>query len=394
MAAIEIGEFDMKSHKNERGTGIGVLSQIGGRAEFQPFVNLIEIAKGLSAIPAVIEISKDSRSLCSEKDTGLIVRNVVHESSPSPVRRALNYFKTQLISAYHIVSLSNKVNLWVFYMGDAMVLPTIAGRLTGKKVLLLLCGYTEMEIDFRNSPIEKIGKILKRLNLTLSNFIVVYSSGLERRWRLEKWRRKVVIGHEHFLDFDEFRIRKEYNQRDSLIGYVGRLSREKGILNFIHAIPSLSSHFHDLRFLIAGEGPLREDVERYLKEEDLEDRVRMVGWIEHEDLPRYLNDLRLVVIPSYTEGLPNVMLEAMACGTPVLATDVGAIPDVIKEGETGFILPDNSPESISERIMDVISSPCLSTVSEKALEQVHERFSYEKAVQGWRDMLEDVSRKY
>ena len=387
MSAIEIGEFDMKSHKSERGTGIGVLSQIGGRGEFRPFANLIEIAKGLSAIPAVIEISKDRRSLCSEKDTGLIVRNVVHESSPSPVRRALNYFKTQLISAYHIVSLSNKVDLWVFYMGDAMVLPTIAGRLTGKKVLLLLCGYTEMEVDFRNSPIEKIVKMLKRLNLTLSNFIVVYSSGLERRWHLEKWRRKVIIGHEHFLDLDRFRIRKEYNQRDSLIGYVGRLSKEKGILNFIQAIPSLSSHFQDLRFLIAGEGPLREDIERYLKEEDLEDRVKMVGWIEHEDLPRYLNDLRLVVIPSYAEGLPNVMLEAMACGTPVLASPVGAIPDVIADGETGFLMQDNSPATIALNTARALGSRILREVAKNAYELVRKEYSYENAIKEWNEAL-------
>ena len=86
----------------------------------------------------------------------------------------------------------------------------------------------------------------------------------------------------------------------------------------------------------------------FLQEKNLMDLVKTAGWISHDHLPEYLRMLQLLVIPSSTEGLPNIMLEAMACGTPVAATSVGAIPDVIREGETGYILEDNSPECISE----------------------------------------------
>ena len=73
--------------------------------------------------------------------------------------------------------------------------------------------------------------------------------------------------------------------------------------------------------------------------------VTLVGWISHDELPSYLNMLKLLVVPSYTEGLPNIVIEAMSCGTPVLATPVGGVPDLIEDGITGFILEDNFPET-------------------------------------------------
>ena len=100
---------------------------------------------------------------------------------------------------------------------------------------------------------------------------------------------------------------------------------------------------------------------------------------------------RLLVLPSYTEGLPNIMLEAMACGTPVLATPVGAIPDVIIDGKTGFIMENNSPECIAENVVRALNSPDLERIAEDGRRFVEENFSFEKTVENWKRILQDTS---
>ena len=113
----------------------------------------------------------------------------------------------------------------------------------------------------------------------------------------------------------------------------------------------------------------------------------MLRWIPHDKLPDYMNELKLVVLPAYAEGLPNIMLEAMACGTPVLATPVGAIPDVIKDGETGFIMEDNSPECIAENVVWALKHPDLGLIVENARVLVGREFTYEAAVKRYRMIL-------
>jgi len=95
-------------------------------------------------------------------------------------------------------------------------------------------------------------------------------------------------------------------------------------------------------------------------------------------------------LPSYTEGLPNVMLEGMACGTPVLATPVGAIPDVIKDGETGFIMEDNSPACIAENIERALNNPDLERIIENARELVEKEFTYEATVERYKKALDYI----
>jgi len=212
----------------------------------------------------------------------------------------------------------------------------------------------------------------------------VYSEHLINERSLKKYKHKISIAPRHFLDFDRFKIQKRLGERDNLVGYIGRLSEEKGALNFVEAIPKTKG---EIDFFVGGDGQLQDKIEKYLDENNLNSKVKLTGWIAHDELPRYLNKLKVLILPSYTEGLPNIMLEAMACGTPVLATPVGAISDVIKDRETGFIMEDNSPECIVRNITRALNYPDLEGITRNARALVEREFTYEKAVERYRNIL-------
>jgi len=232
---------------------------------------------------------------------------------------------------------------------------------------------------------------LERLNYGLAARIVVYSPILVKQFSLEKHRHKISLAHEYFLDFHKFKIRKPLDQRDSLVGYIGRLSQEKGILNLMEAIPKVVQAKDETTFLIGGDGPLRNKVEEYANK--LGNKVKFVGWIPHDELPDYLNELRLLVVPSYTETGPYIAFEAMACGTPVLGTPVGLMADVLGDGENGFIMENNSPECIAKNIVRAMSHPDLEQIARNARALVEREFTHEAAVERYRKVLESLRQK-
>ena len=139
-----------------------------------------------------------------------------------------------------------------------------------------------------------------------------------------------------------------------------------------------------------GDGELRDKINEYLITNKLKKRVKLTGWISRNELPNYFNKLKIVVLPSYTEGLPNIMLEAMACGTPVLATPVGTIPNFIKDDETGFLMKNNSPKCIAENIIRVLECPNLKEIVENARNIVEKEFIYKTAVKRYKKIIDDI----
>lgn len=374
----------MKSNKKP---SIGIVAPAQLDASKSPVLNLINILYPLSNNICLITLRHDLF-----KETNKIhTYEIQYKMGANALTKIIRYTYLQLRISYKLAKITKNVDFWIFFIGEtSLVLPVLTAKLLRKKVVLVLSGSSTLMAKFSNDILSKPIEILEKINLILSNCLILYSPNLVKEYNMEKYRNKISIAHRHFLDFNKFKIEKPLSERDNLLGYIGRLSQEKGILNFMEAMTKVLEMRDDIRFLVGGDGPLRTKVEQCLNAKNLNSKVKFVGWIPHDELPKCLNDLKLLVLPSYTEGLPNIMLEAMACGTPILATPVGAIPDVISDGETGFIMDDNSPECIASNVLRVLSQPNLEEIAKNAHALVEKEFTYEAAVEKYRNILDSL----
>jgi len=141
---------------------------------------------------------------------------------------------------------------------------------------------------------------------------------------------------------------------ERIIGAAGRLSPEKGFSNLIQAAAILAGNDARLGFVLFGDGPLREGLARQIGERGLQGRFLMAG--HRTDLDGLLPFLDLLVLPSYTEGLPNIVLEAFAAGVPVVATAVGGTPEIVDDGVNGFLVPAGDAQALADRIAAALGS--------------------------------------
>ena len=140
-----------------------------------------------------------------------------------------------------------------------------------------------------------------------------------------------------------------------LIGVVGRLHPAKGHVDLIAAIGELRDQGVMLKCLIIGSGDIRAELEQEVRRLNLEDRIVFTG--QRKDVPRLLAGLDVIAMPSRWEGLPLALLEAMAMSRPIVATRVSGIPDVIKDGENGLLVPAAQPKEFAAALRRLFDSP-------------------------------------
>lgn len=371
---------------NSLNKNICLITCSSSKAFAAPLFNIEQIISSFANLNLILGSTEDIYRHINSPRVRLL--NVKHKSSSSIILRIARYIFLQIRISYILTKLAKEVDLVIFFMEDAAFLPVITAKCLNLKSIRMLPSFISLQSIKRNkSAFSHFLVILKRFTYNISDYIVIYSPALLVEWNLTSFAHKVLFAHEHIIDTNLFRCTKEINTRTEIVGYVGRLSEEKGVLDFVKAIPHMIKQMPDIKFLVIGEGPLIDEIESIIIDKNLSNVVNMKGWIPHDDLPSYLNELKLLVIPSYTEGLPNIMLEAMACGTPVLATPVGAISDIIEDGISGFILPDNSSEVITKTVVDVLKCSNLEKISEKSISLVKQRYTYSNTTNNFYNMI-------
>jgi len=186
--------------------------------------------------------------------------------------------------------------------------------------------------------------------------------------------------------FRFFPVRKEsieeqgYDPGDKLILFVGRLEGQKDPLLLIDSFHHLHRLEERIRLLVVGTGLLSEKVRRRVEEYGLSDRVKFISPLPQLRLAHLMRISHVLLLTSAFEGMPRSVLEALACGLPVVTTDVGEVRRVVRDGFSGLVCRDRSPEAIARALSDVLrggirAEDCVSSIRDyearKVLEGVY-----------------------
>jgi glycosyltransferase involved in cell wall biosynthesis len=191
------------------------------------------------------------------------------------------------------------------------------------------------------------------------------------------------------IDTDEYQRRRTRNEakqeisaptNGQLIGAVGRLSPEKGFDLLIRTVVELRRAGRDVHLWIAGEGDARADLEGLIAELECRDYVRLLGHVA--DPKRIYEAMDIYALSSYREGLPNVVLEAMALEAPVVATAIAGVPTLVENGVSGLLVPPQDMPAIKGALVQLLDSPARrQDLAAAARARIEEKFSFARRME-------------
>lgn len=325
-----------------------------------------------------------------------------HSNSKQLLLRTFQFITMQAKIGYQLIKIRKNVDIVVFSLGGAtLFIAMLFARLLKKKIVLLHPGVgvvKEYAQDVKGVKGNSkklylaIVCLFEHICCLLSHKIVMYTSNYDNSFS-KRYRDKISInGSRFYVDNNHFCLNKNLRDRDNLVGYVGKFYASKGVMNFVKSIPLVLNKKPDTKFILCGDGPLLENINQYIGNKKLVKSVKIINWIPNEDIPKYLNEMKTLVIASDSEVGPQILLEAIACGTPVLSTAVGIVPNIIVDNENGFILENNSTECIYNNVIRVLDHPNLDLISKNGKEVVDTEYSHAAAVERYNTILEDLDK--
>jgi glycosyltransferase involved in cell wall biosynthesis len=176
---------------------------------------------------------------------------------------------------------------------------------------------------------------------------------------------------------------------------VGRLCEQKGQLLLIEAAKALNEMGIDFELILAGDGELRVPIEALIRQYQLEARVKITGWISSAEVRDYLLNAQALVLPSFAEGLPVVIMEAMSLRRPVISTYIAGIPELIEHDKHGWLIPAGSVNALTDAMQKLLttSSEKLNKMGEAAYLQVIERHNIDKEAEKLAHYFQSVANE-
>jgi len=323
------------------------------------------------------------------------------------LRRGLKVARFRMTRGYNLsgslrivrFAINQKIDLFHShgYKGN-ILLGSLPRRLRKIPIISTLHGWTS---------IKKISKIwlydcLDKICLRRIDAVVRVTSVNSGTWNsriLKGLKTFVVENGIPLLPFDvESVIRKdpltvEFCRNVFVIGSIGRLSEEKGITQLIQAMHLLSAKKEDYKAVIIGEGPQRGKLENMMKRTGLSHRVMLTGY--REKAFQYLPLFDVFVLPSITEGLPITILEAMQAGIPIVASPVGGVSQVLRNGQYGTLVEPGNPDALAGAISYLRQNPDTAReMAQRAKEFALVRYSSRRMAEDYHEVYEHVLRNW
>jgi colanic acid/amylovoran biosynthesis glycosyltransferase len=177
---------------------------------------------------------------------------------------------------------------------------------------------------------------------------------------------------------------------------IGRLTEQKGQALLLEAVRAVIDAGTDVEVVFAGDGELRPALEALVERYGLQGKVRITGWISGDQVRNELVRARALVLPSFAEGLPVAVMEAMAMGRPVLTTSIAGIPELVRHGKDGWLFPAGDVDAVKGALLEVLSASPerLSEMGQAARQRVLERHSVDDSARQLRSLFQSQSGTY
>lgn len=294
--------------------------------------------------------------------------------------KLISFIKNNKVDIIH--AHGARVNLW----------GSFASLLTGVPIIA-----TEHNIDLWRIN-NHLFNGLDRFSAKINKCRVGVSQAVCAMLRKQGVRADKIVCIENGIDVERFNITVDISDEKAglgipdsakVIGAVGRLVEQKGHKYLIEAFKIIEDQFSNVRLMIVGDGPLEYTLKEQVKDLGLEGKVIFAG--QREDIPYLLAAMDIFVLPSITEGLPLVLLEAMAAGKPVIASRISGIPEVIEDGVDGVLVEPANADVLASAIKNLLSDSSRSVrMAALANNKVNDKYTAKNMLKRYQALYERI----